>query len=59
LTLNQDRIIIGAVIGGAVGFVFYKRFGSRSLWRLNPLQTTVAGALFGMVLGFLASISFR
>jgi len=49
------RIIIGIVIGGVVGFLYYKLVGCRSgscPITSNPLSSIIFGAIFG---GLIAS----
>jgi hypothetical protein len=49
------RILIGAVIGGAAGFLYYKLAGCRTGFcpiTSNPLTSIIFGAIFG---GLIAS----
>lgn len=50
------RMIIGGVVGGAVGFLYYKKLGCRlekKNFTSNPYTSTIFGILVGVFVGSL------
>jgi len=53
--IDWKRIVIGALIGGLLGYAYYYFIGCRSgscPLTSNPVRMTIYGAFFGIVLFF-------